>query len=50
MNRSDLELGRKEGEAVVAEQEVAAGLPLRPLRLQWASSAGHYPDDAYDNR
>ena len=45
LNRSDLELMAVQAEDV--EAAVGAGLAVTATM---ASSAGHYPDDAYDNR
>lgn len=45
LNRSDLELMAVQAEDV--EAAVGAGLAATATM---ASSAGHYPDDAYDNR
>ena len=48
LNRSDLELMAVKAEDVEAEAVGAAGLVA--VTATMASSAGHYPDDAYDNR
>ena len=47
LNRSDLELMVVQAEDESVEAAVGAGLAVTATM---ASSAGHYPDDAYDNR